>query len=147
VRDDSVRIFQRLAQLELDIRRYGPSEKRSLQKAMYCLALGDPDKAIDAVQDLIDRKKGSQEPVVIREAVWLGTLAMCLKVAILEGDVEGAPHLSLPPKTEIPRLRATARDLLLRIPDLDADETRVLRKLKGGERLDFIEELVYLRAD
>lgn len=141
-----MRIFQRLATLNLKIRSKGPTPQRMIEKATLCLAIGDPDQAIEAVTDLLDEET-AKDAVVVRESVWLSALALCLKAAIAEGHVEGAPGVESVPKTDVPALRAKARELLQRIPNLDADETRVLRKLKSGHKLDFIEDLVYLRAD
>ncbi len=138
MRDDYVHLTQKVNQAHMDIARHGASAPRVLRLATLCLALGQPGHAVAQVQGILDAN--AEDAVVIREALWLCALALALEIAILEGNVVGAPGLEIHAKTN--ELRAQALDLLGRIPEMDADENRLHRALKNRSSLAFIQDLV-----
>lgn len=139
---DPVKAFQRFASIKLAAKREGETPQRVLQMAALSLVLGQPDQALDYAKRVI--KDDSVSVVAHREAIRLVVLGYCLKAAMLEGDCVGAigPVRDASPK----QYRLWARQVLEDLPDLDAEETHLLRRLRLAKDLKIVEIFIQQTA-
>lgn len=151
MRDDYVELASRFNRVTLEIRRYGPTPKRCFLQARLSLALGQPEKAIEYAESVLKEK--GEEPGVVREALGICARALALEIAILREEAAGAPGLQLTVtlnkgerEKKLKELRRQAVDLLERLPDMDRYETRLLRCLRIGASLDFVQDMVRVPA-
>lgn len=142
MRDDSQALFQRYVDLSIEIRLNGQSVERTLRKAALALALGQADEALAEAHAAEGMAEASPEARL--EAARLAALSLCLRAAVLEGEVEGAagwnPHHG--GGLGAAECRLEAKRILLAMPELDPDETGLLRKLQLGKSLKGVRDLI-----
>lgn len=149
VKDDYDRVFRRLVRTGLLMQKNGATVERMLQMATYSLAIGHPDNAFEWTRQAVQQADCTVEQS--RQAVHLSVLALALKAGILEGDIEGTPRVMeamLPVEVPVNKpvtpveLRRRAITILEAIEDRTSEETILLRKLRLGMTLGYVETLV-----
>lgn len=141
MRDDPVAVFQRLVVVNADIAHRGPYASLLVKKANLALALGDADQAVGTCAAILAADDAL--PLEQREAKWLTVIGYCLRAAVLEGTLVGAPGVKVT-KADMPpeKCRAEARKLLEGMESRQTEEQYLLHLLQRDLPLGHVERLI-----